>query len=351
MSRSNGAITCQNARELFSTAADHVLGGDARERLDVHLTGCADCRRERERFERTVSLLRGAAPIRAPAGFVDRVLAAVRPEPWWRRLARRLVTPWAVKLPLEAAAVALVAITAVYLYQETPEQRQVVQPGSPVQDAARPPSGSPQPETPPRTADAPEKSDERTSTASKPLPRAEFQSRPAPGPESPAPNASAAIPRPAPAIQQSPPPPAPPPDSASARSKREEPVATRDFMKAHQGPVLPDQRASPEPSPPLRDQAARPLSGTAGAAPIGVEGRLSGIALARGRVHVAEVVTRLGGAIVAERSEAGGAVIEILLPRARYDELARELARVGRWTASEQAGDADPIRILVRLAD
>ena len=108
-------MTCPDARELFSAALDDALGADERERLDVHLTGCADCRRERERFERTVGLLRGAEPIRAPTSFVDRVLAAVRPEPWWRRLARRLVTPWAVKLPLEAAAVALVAITAVYI--------------------------------------------------------------------------------------------------------------------------------------------------------------------------------------------------------------------------------------------
>ena len=131
-------MTCPNARELFSAALDDALGADERERLDVHLAGCADCRREQERFERTVRLLRGAEPIRAPAGFVDRVLAAVRPEPWWRRLARRLVTPWPVKLPLEAAAVALVALTAVYLYRGTPTSSagstSVVQQGTPVQE-------------------------------------------------------------------------------------------------------------------------------------------------------------------------------------------------------------------------
>ena len=88
---------------------------------------------------------------------------------------------------------------------------------------------------------------------------------------------------------------------------------------------------------------------TKGAAPIGVEGRLSGIAPASGRAQVAELVIRLGGAIVAERSEADSAVIDILLPRARYDELARGLAQLGRWTAPDLAGDADPVRILVRL--
>lgn len=85
--------------------------------------------------------------------------------------------------------------------------------------------------------------------------------------------------------------------------------------------------------------------------PIGVEGRLSGIAPASGRAHVAALVARLGGAIVAERSEADAAVIDILLPRARYDELARELAQLGRWSASDLPADTDPVRILVRLVD
>src|SRR5262245_30599252 len=130
-------MTCQDVRELFSAAVDDALGPGERERLEAHLTGCADCRREWARFEQTVSLLRGAEPIRAPAGFVDRVLEALRPEPWWRRL----VTPGMARLPLQAAAVAVVTIAAVYLYRGMPEQRQVVQEGTPFQQReARPQS-------------------------------------------------------------------------------------------------------------------------------------------------------------------------------------------------------------------
>ena len=86
-------MSCQEVRELFSAAVDGGLSVDEQARLDAHVASCADCRRELERFERTVSLLREAEPVRAPAGFVDRVLAAARPEPWWKRMGRRLVSP------------------------------------------------------------------------------------------------------------------------------------------------------------------------------------------------------------------------------------------------------------------
>src|SRR3990170_929312 len=95
-----------------------------RRALDAHLAGCAECRRERERFHGTVALVRGLEPARAPAGFVDRVLAAARPLPRWRRFARALVFPLPVKLPLEAAAIVLVGVIVGLVYRQTPELRQ-----------------------------------------------------------------------------------------------------------------------------------------------------------------------------------------------------------------------------------
>ena len=114
-------MTCHDARELLSAAVDDALGAAERDRLDAHLGTCADCRRELQRVRDTVALLRAVEPARAPAGFVDRVLAAARPTPGPRRLLRALFLPWPVKLPLEAAATVLVAIGVVYLYQATPE--------------------------------------------------------------------------------------------------------------------------------------------------------------------------------------------------------------------------------------
>src|SRR5436190_1514909 len=96
-------MTCTETRDLFSALADDALTPAERAALDAHLAGCAECRRELAAFGRTVALVRAIDPAHAPAGFVDRVLAAARPEPWPRWLARRLSTPWPT-LPLGAVA-------------------------------------------------------------------------------------------------------------------------------------------------------------------------------------------------------------------------------------------------------
>ena len=124
------AVTCQDIRELFSARVDDALSADERARLDAHLATCAECAGEWLRFERTVGLLRATEPARAPAGFVDRVLAA-RPRPWYRRLAREMLVPWPVKVPLEAAAIVLVAGLAVMVFQRSPELQQAARPSAP----------------------------------------------------------------------------------------------------------------------------------------------------------------------------------------------------------------------------
>ena len=119
-------MTCAEAREGFSALIDDVLTPPQRAALDVHLRTCAECPRELERFRTTVTLLREVERPRAPAGFVDRVLAAARPEPWPRRLGRWLFVPLRVKLPVEAVAVGLVAVGAAYVVHRVPEMRAVV---------------------------------------------------------------------------------------------------------------------------------------------------------------------------------------------------------------------------------
>jgi len=121
-------MTCHDSRERLSELLDEVLPVPERAEVEAHLVDCPECRRELERLRATVSLLQRVEPVRAPAGFVDRVMAAVRPVPWYRRLATWIFLPLSIKLPAEAAAMALVAILAVYLFQRDPELRRTVRP-------------------------------------------------------------------------------------------------------------------------------------------------------------------------------------------------------------------------------
>ncbi len=142
-------MTCHDAREQFSALVDDALSADERATLDAHLATCADCRRELQRFRDTVALLRAVAPVRAPAGFVDRVLDAARPVSWPRRLVRGLFLPWPVKLPMEAAAIVLVAVGVGLVYRGTPEIQESttasIETRAPESRAPRAPAPAPSP--------------------------------------------------------------------------------------------------------------------------------------------------------------------------------------------------------------
>src|SRR5437667_1708263 len=74
-------------------------------------------------------------------------MGEIYPAPWYRKLARLVFQPLSVKLPLEAGAMAVIAILGVYLLQGTPEMK----------DAARPdvPAVTSRPDSPPAAPPAP----------------------------------------------------------------------------------------------------------------------------------------------------------------------------------------------------
>ena len=93
-------MSCHDARERLSELIDDALDPGTRAAVDAHVSGCPECRRELDRLERTVVLLRAVEPVRAPVGFVDRVVAAAKPVPWYRRVRERLarVRPFGVPI-------------------------------------------------------------------------------------------------------------------------------------------------------------------------------------------------------------------------------------------------------------
>jgi anti-sigma factor RsiW len=187
-------MTCIDARDMFSLLADDALTPLERAALDAHLADCAECRRELAGFERTVKLVRAIDPAHAPAGFVERVLAAAqsnrpapapqppvpkpqqpapspqqpvskppqptpapqqptplreRPTPVPERPARRASWPM---LPLGAAALLVVGGLAVLLFRSSPEQQRAAQrqlESPPPVTAPAPPTEAPPAPAPP----------------------------------------------------------------------------------------------------------------------------------------------------------------------------------------------------------
>ena len=359
-------MTCDDARDLFSALVDDAVSSEERDALDAHLAVCPDCRRELEGFQRTVALVRATPPVRAPAGFVDRVLAAARPVPWYQRLARRLFIPLPVKLPLEAAAIVLVTFLAVHLYRETPDLQQASRPAAP-----------------PAVSDAPASSTPSRTPAAPPTPASPPVSTP------PSTTGPTSVPGSAELAAKS-------RQENAARLQRDEGernlrAAPPDFQKMEQssGVLRDDARLSHEgradlgsPSPPERVQsstapqqeltaeakpktAAPPAPPSANTAPTSapsptsqmaaltaadVAGRLVAPDRAAAESALADLVVRLGGAVLARRAENEVTIVDVQVPRASYSALLEGLARIGRFTLEREAGELpDRVRISLRL--
>jgi hypothetical protein len=309
-------MTCHDARALFSARADDALAPDEAAPLAAHLEACPECRAEWARFEGTVSLVQAVEPARAPAGFVDRVLERTRPVPWYGRLVTGLFMPLRIKLPIEAAAIVLVAGLAVLIFERSPEMRQAAR------SEQAPPSEKALP--PERSAD-------------------DAMRKPGESKES---EARTAVPQP------------------RAKVAEEQRAARAEQDSSATAPAAPP--ASPTPPPAAREPlpSARPDAGATSAPPQRAETtqRAAGLtaAVVRARlvaddpsaalVALAEAVSRAGGTEVARRAEADGSVVDATIPRESYAAFLRELHRLGAVTIEQPPTEPSPtVSVTIRI--
>jgi hypothetical protein len=126
-------MNCQEATTQFSDLHDGRMSGVERTELEAHLAVCLDCGQEWGRFRETIETLHGLGAVEPRPGFAGRVREQIERPPWFRRLTRWLFIPWKAKLPLEAAALVLLAVGIVVIYKRLPEMRQVVERPGPQQ--------------------------------------------------------------------------------------------------------------------------------------------------------------------------------------------------------------------------
>ena len=385
-------MSCADNRLLHSALLDGELAPAERAQVEAHLATCADCTAELAALARTLGMLHALPAARAPLGFVDRVLEAARPLPWHRRLGRRLFQPLRVKLPLEAAAVVLVALGAVYVFQNTPELQQAArqeQPASvPVPVA---PPATPAPATGPAVSGTPAPPASTLAEPSQPaaktdqVEQVEKKERESAVPEEAQKKRAATLERradssdaslgatnlmkdaaPAPPPAATPPPSVSPPPIAAAPPGAAPPSegAAAVAPPAAPAPEARDKRAAARsrPQAPREVDGSRPeaKSGELSARASQMPARLFVAPDASGRLTVgdraaaeralAELGGRLGVAQAFRREEADGALIEWMVPREVYPEFVRGLAGIGRWTADREPATLPPrVRLQIRV--
>ena len=369
-------MTCHDARDLFSARIDEVLGHDETARLDAHLAGCADCRTEWARFERTVALVRGSEPAHAPAGFVDRVLEAARPVPWYRRVARGLFLPVGIKLPVEAAAILLVAGLAVMIFErspemQSPEMRSPEMRSPEMQESARHGDSRLLMFEKPPAADAPSVRPDERPVASSDVPRPDVLAK-APKLER-EPDAAASRARESQGSKESATGPAavesrlkradetladraarePPPPPASApaeHGRRDEALQARSGREEPPREAPGQAKAAP---PPASPSAARPAAQrTAAVVPPAVSARV----VARDRegtlTAIRALIGRAGATELARRLEERADVVDVTVARDAYASFVRELGQLGTVTIERQPAELPAtVTMSIRITD
>ena len=397
-------MTCSDARDMFSLLADDALTPLERAALDAHLADCAECRRELAGLERTVKLVRAIDPAHAPAGFVERVLAAAqanrpapapqqsaskpqqstpasqqptpasqqptplreRPTPLPERPARRGRWPM---LPLGAAALLVVGGLAVLLFRGSPEQQRAAQrqlESPPVVTAPAPPTEAPSAPAPPSRE--PQKP---AAPASKPPKTA---AKPSAGAGKRA-ETSVAEKKSLPDEQRN----VAPPQTAErsvgrmesserAQDKDKRDVAAQESLakRRSDAPASVAQDAiQPPPASPSRDrQAAAKAQPTPQTSPLSRTGPMTGIPAAppdvTARLRVADVsagerslialAARAGGRQTGRRIDAGRIVVELAVPRDAYPQFVRDATALGSMSIERQATDAPVLAVAVTLS-
>jgi putative zinc finger protein len=360
-------MTCDQTRDTLSAYLDEALAPDERSLVDAHLESCAECRRDLEALRGTVSLLRRVEPARAPVGFVDRVVAAARPRPWYRRAADAVLLPLSVKLPLEAAAVVMVGLLAVYLFERSPDLQRAARDVAPQQEAtapakekaaaerladkAAPPPvpATPAPvERPARVAGERDRADAPLSQEINPQITASPPAVSAPAPP--------AVPAPPPGLSTptaaAPPPMTAPPPEVKAQAKKEaapaENVAgaVRSEAEGRQqtfssGASGDSARAAPSAS---KLAAKRVLPPADVVARVAVKDRDAA------ERELAALIARLGGSVTQRRREDETTVVEAVIPRPRYAEFSHGVGRIGAWQVEAERTDLPAqIHVILRL--
>ena len=168
-------MNCEETDVQLSEFLDRTLDGDNLRNVREHLAGCPRCSEELAGLAECRRLVSNLGVIEPPVGLVTRVMADVREAAHRPSILERLFPPIRLKMPLQAAALVLIGILSVYLYQKedisnspptpiTPELVLSVQQGSTKSETVKPPAApinSPLPNeakavsTEPATAKAP----------------------------------------------------------------------------------------------------------------------------------------------------------------------------------------------------
>ena len=144
-------MNCEETGLQLSEFLDRTLDSDYLRNVREHLAGCPRCSEELAGFAECRRMVSSLPVVEPPVGLVTRVMADVREAAHRPGILERWFPPVRFKIPLQAAALVLIGIFSVYLYQKedtrnsplapiAPERVLSVQQGSTKSETVNPPA-------------------------------------------------------------------------------------------------------------------------------------------------------------------------------------------------------------------
>jgi hypothetical protein len=120
-------MECARVKELLSEYIDGSLDAQVGAAVRDHVSICNDCKEELASLSAMVEELGSLEPVKAPADFLEKIHERMEPRLRLYRIIRKLFVPFHIKIPLELAAAATMAILviAVLNIQQTEKIAQI----------------------------------------------------------------------------------------------------------------------------------------------------------------------------------------------------------------------------------
>jgi len=111
-------MECNNIEEKLSAYIEGLSSSEEKAMIEEHLKSCQACRTSLAELEKTVSYVKSLEEIEPPAWLSQKVMTRVREEAAPKEgIFHKLFYPLHVKLPIQAIATILIAVSAFYIFK------------------------------------------------------------------------------------------------------------------------------------------------------------------------------------------------------------------------------------------
>jgi len=111
-------MNCSEIQQRLSGFIDGILPPEEKVLIEDHLKSCLKCNESFADLRKTIDYVHSLEDIEPPAWLRQKIIAAIEPEAKPKKgILKKLFYPLYIKLPIEAAAVILIAVTALHIFK------------------------------------------------------------------------------------------------------------------------------------------------------------------------------------------------------------------------------------------